>query len=103
MAGKGKRGRPKGQQSKKVLIKDPLIAPYEIHVDEKHWNYMLVNAKTQNVEGYYTQLPNVIREIMREKYIPNNSPRTYTIREYIVAMTHLYNAMKELMVPVYNK
>ena len=97
------RGRPKGQHSKKVLIKDPLIAPYEIHVDEKHWNYMLVNAKTQNVEGYYTALPYAIKALMRERYIPNNSKRTYTIREYIVAMTDLHNAMKELMVPVYNK
>ena len=46
-----KKGRPKGQKSRKCLIQDPILAPYEIHVDEGLMNYMMVNTKNGKTEG----------------------------------------------------
>ena len=44
-----KRGRPKGGTSKSCLIKDPLIEPYEVHVDEKNRCFILYDTgKKQN-------------------------------------------------------
>ncbi len=63
-----KRGRPKGSKRRRLLIKDPIIKPYEIHIDESQnaKNYLLVREDTQKVEGYFTQLSYLIKRIARE-------------------------------------
>ena len=98
-----KKGRPKGQKSRKCLIQDPILAPYEIHVDEGLMNYMMVNTKNGKTEGYYTSLPHLVRAIMRKRHVPHDGSRTYTLSEYVDGMTDLYNAMKSELVPVYYK
>ena len=97
------KGRPKGQKSRKCLIQDPILAPYEIHVDEGLMNYMMVNTKNGKTEGYYTSLPHLVRAIMRKRHVPHDGSRTYTLSEYVDGMTDLYNAMKSVLVPVYYK
>tara|TARA_R110000796_G_scaffold171054_1_gene288011 strand:- start:2 stop:328 length:327 start_codon:yes stop_codon:yes gene_type:complete len=98
MAGKG---RPKGQQSKSCLIKDDKIAPFEIHVDK--YNYILINGKTGQTEGYYTKLTYCLRAILKMKYIPQGGDgQTYTIKEYIDAMQKLQDEMAELLVPAHH-
>ena len=99
MAGKG---RPKGQVSKSCLIKDDRIAPFEVHVDK--YNYILVNGKTDQVEGYYTKLTYCLRAVLRTKYVPKNGDgRTFTIKEYINAMQLLQDEMAELLIPAHHK
>ena len=99
MAGKG---RPKGQQSKRCLIKDDRIAPYEVHVDK--YNYILVNGDTTQTEGYYTQLTYALKAVLKKKYVPEGGDgMTYTIKEYINAMQLLTSAMTELLVPSHHK
>ena len=61
----GRKGRPKGQQSKSCLIKDDRITPFEVHVDK--YNYILVNGETQQSDMFqqgvmetYTQSKNTL-------------------------------------------
>ena len=99
MAGKG---RPKGQQSKSCLIKDELIAPYEIHVDK--YNYILVNGKTTQTEGYYTSLTLAVKSILKKRYVPEGGEdNVYTLKEYINAMQQLQEGMAELLIPAHHK
>ena len=98
-----RKGRPKGQVSRRCLIDDPILAPYEIHVDEGMMNYMMVNKKNGKTEGYYASLPHLVRAIMRIRHVPHDGSRTYTLSEYVKGMTNLYNAMKDVLVPVYHK
>ena len=96
------KGRPKGQQSKTCLIKDDRIAPFEIHVDK--YNYILINGKTGQTEGYYTKLTYCLRAILRTKYVPKGGDKkTYTIQEYIDAMQLLQDNMAELLIPSHHK
>lgn len=99
MAGKG---RPKGQVSKSCLIKDDVIAPFEVHVDK--YNYILVNGKTDQVEGYYTKLSYCLRAVLRTKYVPKNGDgKTFTIKQYIESMQLLQEEMAELLIPAHHK
>lgn len=97
-----KKGRPKGQQSKRCLIKDDVIKPFEVHVDK--YNYILVNGKTDQVEGYYTKLSYCLRAILKTKYVPENGDgKTFTIKGYIEAMKQLQEEMAELLVPAHHR
>ena len=99
MAGKG---RPKGQQSKSCLIKDDRIAPFEVHVDK--YNYILVNGKTGQVEGYYTKLTYCLKAVLKKRYVPiGGDGNTYTIKGYIDAMQQLQDEMAELLIPAHHK
>ena len=96
------KGRPKGQQSKSCLIKDDRIAPFEIHVDK--YNYVLINGKTGQTEGYYTKLTYCLRAILRTKYVPRGGDKQiYTIQEYIDGMQKLQDEMSELLTPSHHK
>ena len=52
------RGRQKGQTKRMSKIKDPVIAPYEIWVEEDQ--YVLVNTAKDKPVGYYSDLSNAI-------------------------------------------
>lgn len=96
------KGRPKGQQSKSCLIQDELIAPYEIHVDK--YNYILVNGKTTQTEGYYTNLSYAVKAVLKKRFIPEGGDENvYTIKEYIAAMQLLNDGMREMLVPHHHK
>lgn len=75
-----KRGRPKGSKRRRLLIKDPIIKPYEIHIDESQnaKNYLLVREDTQKVEGYFTQLSYLLKRIARERYPNSDNPHSLT-------------------------
>ena len=60
----GKRGRPKGGTSKTCLIRDTLIEPYEIHVDNAGRQFILYDTTNNQNVGYYTKLTNALKAIM---------------------------------------
>ena len=57
------RGRQKGQTKRMSLIKDPIIAPYEIQVEEDQ--YVLIDTEKDKPMGYYSDLSNAIQKISR--------------------------------------
>ena len=98
----GRKGRPKGQQSKSLLIKDDKIAPFEVHIDR--YNYILINGKTNVTEGYYSSLTYALKAVLKKRFVPTgNVENVYTIKEYITAMQSLRDEMAELLVPAHHK
>jgi len=93
-------GRPKGSTTKRCLIKDELLLPYEIHIDESNHSYQVVVAETGNIDGYYTQLPLALKSILKKRCVPNNG-ETYTLNEYVNKMVILNNDMTKLLSPTY--
>ena len=57
------RGRQKGQTKRMSIIKDPIIAPYEIQVEEDQ--YVLVDTSKNKPLGCYSDLKNAIHKISR--------------------------------------
>ena len=57
------RGRQKGQTKRMSKIKDPVIAPYEIWVEEDQ--YVLVDTSKDKPVGYYSNLSNAVHKISR--------------------------------------
>ena len=99
-----KRGRPKGGTSKSCLIKDPLIEPYEIHVDEKNRCYILYDTVKKQNTGYYVSFPALLKAIMMERYVPTGGDNNvYTLREYVKQMSKLRDAMVKVLQPAYHK
>ncbi len=96
----GKKGRPSGSTSRYCLIKDKILLPYEIHVDESTHSYLKVVAESQSTVGYYSSLPHLIRSIAKEKHVPQGgNGKVYTLNEYVNAMSKLEKSMNELLSP----
>ena len=99
-----KRGRPKGGTSKSCLIRDKLIEPYEIHIDEKNRCYVLYDTVKKQNTGYYVNFPALLKAIMEERYVPTGGDNNvYTLREYVSQMSKLRDAMVRVLQPVYHK
>ena len=59
------RGRQKGQTKRMSIIKDPVIAPYEIQVEEDQ--YVLIDTEKDKPLGYYSDLKNAIQKISLDR------------------------------------
>ena len=99
-----RKGRPSGSTSIYCLIKDQIIFPYEIHVDESTSTFLKVISESQKTVGYYASFPHLLRSILREKHVPQGeNGRVYILKEYITAMNKLTEEMKELLVAPHTK
>ena len=81
------RGRQKGQTKRMSLIKDPIIAPYEIQVEEDQ--YVLIDTDKDKPLGYYTDITNAVHKISRLGLA--NAKEEYTLAGFIES----YNNIKE--------
>ena len=61
------RGRQKGQTKRMSVIKDPVIAPYEIQVEEDQ--YVLIDTEKDKPLGYYSSLANQKEEFTLAGFI----------------------------------
>ena len=100
-----RKGRKKGSTTRYCLIKDELLGKYEVHVDESNHCFMLVDKERNTTEGYYTQLPYLLKRVLKEKYVPagGKNGETYTIEEYVTQMNKLGNAMAKLLIPAHHQ
>ena len=73
------RGRQKGQTKRMSVIKDPIIAPYEIKVEEHQ--YVLVDTEKDKPLSYHGSLDNAIKRIS-QIYLAN-SKESYTLTGFI--------------------
>jgi hypothetical protein len=97
-----RKGRKKGSTTRYCLIKDELLGKYEVHVDESNHCYMLVDADSQSTVGYYTQLPYLLKRVLKDRYVPTGPNNVYNLEEYITAMNKLANGMAKLMIPAHH-
>ena len=81
------RGRQKGQTKRMSVIKDPVIAPYEIQVEEDQ--YVLIDTEKNKPLGYFSNLETVITRVSRMSLA--NAKEDYTLAGFIES----YNNIKE--------
>ena len=81
------RGRQKGQTKRMSKIKDPIIAPYEIQVEEDQ--FVLIDTEKDKPLGYYTNLEHAIKRVTRMSLA--NQKEDYTLAGFIES----YHNIKE--------
>ena len=81
------RGRQKGQTKRMSVIKDPVIAPYEIQVEEDQ--LVLIDTEKNKPLGYFSNLETVITRVSRMSLA--NAKEDYTLAGFIES----YNNIKE--------
>ena len=85
------RGRQKGQTKRMSVIKDPIIAPYEIQVEEDQ--YVLIDTEKDKPLGYYTKLESAIRRVSRMSLA--NAKEDYTLVGFIESYNKIKNKITE--------
>ena len=83
------RGRQKGQTKRMSMIKDPIIAPYEIQVEEDQ--YVLIDTEKDKPLGYYSDLTNAIQKISRMSLA--NAKEEYTLAGFIESFNNIKNKL----------
>ena len=61
------------------IIRDPLIAPYEIQVEEDQ--YVLIDTVKEKPLGYYSDLANAINKVTRLSLA--NAKEEYTLSRFV--------------------
>ena len=79
------RGRQKGQTKRMSIIKDPIITPYEIQVEEDQ--YVLIDTEKDTPLGYYSQLDAVILKVSRMSLA--NAKEDYTLAGFIESFNNI--------------
>ena len=85
------RGRQKGQTKRMSMIKDPIIAPYEIQVEEDQ--YVLIDTEKDKPLGYYSNLTNAIKKISRLGLA--NQKEEFTLAGFIESFNNIKNKLTE--------
>lgn len=97
MANPNFKGRQKGSIKKTSSIIDPALGDYKIIFDEESYNLILTDSETKKEKtiGYYTQLSNALKRIVKNQTIEKKS--TYTVKEYINELETTLNNLKTLI------
>ena len=85
------RGKQKGQTKRMSKIKDPVIAPYEIWVEEDQ--YVLVDTSKDKPVGYYSNLSNAVHKISRLGLA--NQKEDYTLAGFIESFNNIKNQLTQ--------
>ena len=85
------RGRQKGQTKRMSVIKDPVIAPYEIQVEEDQ--YVLIDTEKDKPMGYYNNLEAVILKVSRISLA--NQKEEYTLAGFIESFNNIKNKLTQ--------
>ena len=83
------RGRQKGQTKRMSKIKDSIIAPYEIWIEEDQ--FVLVDTLKNKPLGYYSELSNAINKISRLGLA--NQKEEYTLAGFIESYNNIKNQL----------
>ena len=85
------RGRQKGQTKRMSMIKDPLIAPYQIQVEEDQ--FVLIDTDKDKPLGYYSSLDSAIKRVSRMSLA--NAKEDYTLAGFIESFNNIKNKLTE--------
>ena len=83
------KGRQKGQTKRMSKIKDEVIKPYEIWVEEDQ--YVLVDSEKNKPLGYYSDLTSAIQKISRLGLA--NQKEEYTLAGFIESFNNIKNKL----------
>jgi len=85
------RGRQKGQTKRMSMIKDPIIAPYQIQVEEDQ--FVLVDTEKDKPLGYYSDLESAIKRVSRMSLA--NAKEDYTLAGFVESFNNIKNKLTE--------
>ena len=85
------RGRQKGQTKRMSIIRDPLIAPYEIQVEEDQ--FVLIDTEKDKPLGYYNDLESAIKRVSRMSLA--NAKEDYTLAGFIESFNNIKNKLTQ--------
>tara|TARA_B100000902_G_scaffold182921_1_gene175680 strand:- start:81 stop:356 length:276 start_codon:yes stop_codon:yes gene_type:complete len=85
------RGRQKGQTKRMSMIKDPVIAPYQIQVEEDQ--FVLIDTDKDKPLGYYSDLESAIKRVSRMSLA--NQKEEYTLTGFIESFNNIKNKLTE--------
>ena len=85
------RGRQKGQTKRMSIIKDPIITPYEIQVEEDQ--YVLIDTEKEKPLGYYSDLTHAILKVSRMSLA--NAKEEYTLAGFIESFNNIKNKLTQ--------
>jgi len=71
------------------MIKDPIIAPYEIQVEEDQ--FVLVDTKKDKPLGYYSDLESAIKRVSRMSLA--NQKEDYTLAGFVESFNNIKNQL----------
>ena len=83
------RGRQKDQTKRMSKIKDSIIAPYEIWIEEDQ--FVLVDTEKNKPLGYYSELVGAIKKISRLGLA--NQKADYTLAGFIESYNNIKNQL----------
>ena len=83
------RGRQKGQTKRMSIIKDRIIAPYELQVEEDQ--FVLIDTSKDKPLGYYSDITNAIQKISRLGLA--NQKEEYTLAGFIESFNNIKNKL----------
>ena len=83
------RGRQKGQTKRMSMIKDPVIDPYEIQVEEDQ--FVLIDTEKDKPLGYYSDLSSAVKKISRLSLA--NQKEDYTLAGFIESFNNIKNQL----------
>ena len=83
------RGRQKGQTKRMSMIKDPIIAPYQIQVEEDQ--FVLIDTDKDKPLGYYSDLEHAILRVSRMSLA--NAKDEYTLAGFIESFNNIKNKL----------
>ena len=83
------RGRQKGQTKRMSIIKDPIIAPYEIQVEEDQ--FVLIDTEKDKPLGYYSDLESAVKKVSRISLA--NAKEDYTLAGFIESFNNIKNKL----------
>ena len=85
------RGRQKGQTKRVCKIKDKVIAPYEIWMDEAQ--FTLLNTDNYKTLGYFGTLEQAISKVSRLSLA--NAKEDYTLTGFIESYNNIKNQLTQ--------
>tara|TARA_Y100001972_G_C7534104_1_gene269100 strand:+ start:306 stop:581 length:276 start_codon:yes stop_codon:yes gene_type:complete len=83
------RGRQKGQTKRMSLIKDPIISPYQIQVEEDQ--FVLIDTDKDKPLGYFSSLDTAIQRVSRMSLA--NAKEEYTLAGFIESYNNIKNEL----------
>lgn len=85
------RGRQKGQTKRVCKIKDKVIAPYEVWIDEDQ--FTLLDTTNNKTVGYFNTLDSAIKRVSRLSLA--NSKKDYTLAGFIESFNNIKNQLTQ--------
>ena len=83
------RGRQKGQTKRMSIINDPIIAPYQIQIEEDQ--YVLIDTEKNKPLGYHSSLETAILKVSRMNLA--NQKEDYTLAGFIESYNNIKNQL----------